>query len=390
MRGVTKTLSRRVVLSASALALITISPGCAPGSTNTASSGSGLPATVRLLSIRDETGVTAFAGLSAISGAQAAIKEINDSGYLGRTKLVMDRNDAASNAQTAASLAAKGVASKKYAAVLGPILGAESRAVAPIAERAKIPVVFTQSNSDGVLIGEYTFRAAAPFPGYYDVMGDYLRGKNVTRLGVLFDSTTASYVETATKVLPRFEEKFSIQVVASKEVQPTTQDFTASISSIVDNKPDAVAVYLLGTGYSTFMKQLRQTGFNGPVIAANGASNGNLSGAGKDGVGVTWPTAFAASSPEASTQKFLKAFKSSFPDDDPNLYSAEGYDAVWWVARALKKTGDAAPASVRKGLSELAASGFDGAQGRLRFEGNDLRIEPKIVQWDGSREVPVR
>jgi branched-chain amino acid transport system substrate-binding protein len=223
---------------------------------------------------------------------------------------------------------------------------------------------------------------------YYDVMGDRLREKGVTSIAVLFDSQTASYVETATTVIPEWDQKFGIRLVSSKEVQSNTQDFTASISSLLAEKPDAVAVYLLGAQHGTFLKQLRQAGFAGPVISANGAGNGNLAGAGADGVGVSWPTAFDASAPDVSTQNFVQAYRQMFLDKTPSMYEAEGYDAVWWIARALKEAGSADPVDVQKGLAVVAAIGFDGAQGALRFEDNDLRVVPKIVQWDGTTEVP--
>jgi branched-chain amino acid transport system substrate-binding protein len=382
----------RAALIATTLALSTAVAACGSGQPGTGGEGTGstdgLTSTVNLLSVRDETGVTAYAGLGAVRGSEVAVNEINSSGFLGQTKLAMDRRDAAGTAQTAASLASEGIASRRYSAILGPILAVESRAIAPIAEKSQVPVVFTQSNSEGVLIGNFTFRATAPFPKYYDVMGEQLQKKGVTSIGVLFDAQTASYVETATKVIPEWEQKYGIRVVASKEVQSNTQDFTASISSLLAEKPGAVAVYLLGAQHGTFLKQLRQAGFTGPVIAANGAGNGNLAGAGADGVGVSWPTAFDPSAPDASTQDFVKAYRQMFPDKMPNIYEAEGYDAVWWIARALKAADSADPVAVQKGLVEVAATGFDGAQGALRFEGNDLRATPKIVQWDGAAEVP--
>ncbi len=384
-----KSAPLRAVISVATLMLAVVLAGCGSGVSDSGNdAAAGLPPTVNLLSVRDETGVTAYAGLGAVRGSEVAIDEINSSGFLGETKLVMDRKDAAGTAQTAASLASEGIASGRYSAILGPILAVESRAIAPIAEKAKIPVVFTQSNSEGVLIGEFTFRATAPFPKYYDVMGERLKRQGVTSIGVLFDAQTASYVETATKVLPEWERKFGIRIVVSKEVQSNTQDFTAPISSLLAARPDAVAVYLLGAQHGTFMKQLRQAGFTGPVISANGAGNGNLAGAGPDGVGVSWPTAFDPSSDEASTRSFVAAYQKMFPGKTPNIYEAEGYDAVWWIARALKEAGSADPVALQRGLVAVAATGFEGAQGVLRFEGNDLRATPKVVQWDGTAEVP--
>jgi branched-chain amino acid transport system substrate-binding protein len=367
-------------------------PAAAGGSSSSAgtSSGSGLPATIKLVSINDQTGTTSFAGIPAARGAEIAIKDINSSHFLGSTQISLDVKDAASSEQTAASLASQAVASHNYAAILGGILSAEAFTVAPIAQKGKLPVIFTQSGSDGVLVGNYTFRATAPFPGYYDVMGQYLKDKGVKTIALLYDSDVSSYVETA-KLIQSWKSKYGITVVASKTVVSTTQDFTAPISALAAAKPDAVAKFLLGTANATALQQLRQAGFKGPVISTNSDGGGNVKGAGAAGAGDAWPTDFSPAQTDATAQKFASEYEAAFGGSVPSNYSAEGYDAVWWFARAAKAANGATPADIQEGLTEAAKTGFTGVEGSLTFEGNDERLaSPLVVEWDGSKENVVK
>ena len=73
----------------------------------------------------------------------------------------------------------------------------------------------------------------------------------------------------------------------------------------------------------------------------------------------------------------------------PNNYAAEGYDAVWFLARGIKQANSADRSAVQQGLASVAKEGFDGAMGKLTFEGNDLRVEGALAMWTGSGETVV-
>lgn len=364
---------------------------CSSGgsSSSATSGGDGLPKVIQVVSINDQTGEVAFAGIPASRGEQLAIENINSSHFLGSTKISLAIEDSASSPQTAASLTSQAVASGKYAAILGGILSAEAFTVGPIAQKGKLPVVFTQSGADGVLVGNYTFRATAPFPGYYDIMGQYLKDKGVKTIALLYDSDVSSYAETAKLISSTWKQKYGISVVSSKTVVSTTEDFAAPISSLVGSKPGAVAKFLLGTANATALQQLRQAGFSGPVISTNSDGAGNVKGAGQAGAGDSWPTDFSPGQTDPAAKEFIKEYEAKYQGSVPSNYSAEGYDAAWWLARAIKAAG-ATPADVQRGLTMLAKTGFTGVEGALIFDGNDERIKtPIVVEWNGTAETVV-
>jgi branched-chain amino acid transport system substrate-binding protein len=373
-----------VLLSVGALLVAT---ACGSGSGSSGSGGGGkLPAEIKLVSVNDLTGPAAFAGLSANKGYELALEEIQKQGYLGSTKLVLDKKDPAGQAQNAATQVTAAIQDKSINAIFGPVTSGEAVAVAPIAEKSKMPIIFTQAGSEGVVIGDYTFRATPPMSTYYPRIEDYLKAKNVKTISIIYNAAFPTLKEIGEKVLPSIAQQNGITIKSSTGVQTTTQDFTAPISKLVADKPDTAAILLVGAANATAMKQLRQAGYTGPVIGNAGAGAGNLAPAGPSGAGMTWPTDFSPQQKTKTTQDFVAAYQAKY-NEAPLNYAAEAYDAAWWLARAIKKQGSADRVDIQKGLAAVAKEGFDGAMGKLTFEGNDLRVQGALVQWDGTKEI---
>jgi branched-chain amino acid transport system substrate-binding protein len=102
---------------------------------------------------------------------------------------------------------------------------------------------------------------------------------------------------------------------------------------------------------------------------------------------MVWAVDYSALNKSPSSEKFIAEYQKKFPGETPLNYAAEGYDAAWWLARALKDGNGAAHDVVQQNLAKVASTGFTGAMGDLKFEGNDLRLPGVLIQWDGTKEV---
>jgi branched-chain amino acid transport system substrate-binding protein len=364
---------------------------CGSG-TNAGSSSGGtgsLPAEMKVVSINPLTGPAAFAGLAANKGYEVAIEEINSTKYLGdNNKLVMTKEDTAGNAQTAASKLTPAVSDKNVAAVFGSVSSNEAVALAPIADKSKLPILFTQAGSPGVVIGDYTFRATPPMSSYYPKVADFIKTKNPKSVGIVYAAWSPTLKEIAEQTLPQMGKDLGFDVVSSIGTQQTTQDFSAPISQVLNAKPDMVSLLLVGASNPTAMKQLRQAGYSGAVLGNSGASAGNLKPAGADGSGMLWPVDYTALNKTEPSEKFVKLYQQKFAGETPLNYAAEAYDAAWWLARAIKEGKSADRSAVQKSMVSVANAGFTGAMGDLKFEnGHDLRLPGVVVHWDGGKEV---
>lgn len=385
-RGTRRAGVRTAAVAASAGFLLLVS-ACGSSSDSAGAETDGkLPATVTIPVTVPLTGAAGFAGTSAEKGYDLAVKEINDTDFLGGTKLALDKTDTKSTPQEAASSLSSAIADKATPAVLGSLLSAESVAQSPLAEKQKMPIVYIQAGSEGVLVGDYTYRLTAPQPSYYPIIDQFLKDKGAKRIGIIYGSWVPTIKQLGDESVPAAAKDVGAEIVEKVETQQTTQDFSAPISKVLAAKPDVVAVLQIGAANATAMKQLREAGYDGPVIGNSSAGAGSLKPAGADGAGMVWPVDFNAASDDAATAKFVDLYQGAY-GEEPLPYAAEAYDATWFIAHALKDAGTTDRAAVKDAMQALVKKPFSGALGSAQtFDGNDLRVPGVVVEWDGTAE----
>jgi branched-chain amino acid transport system substrate-binding protein len=378
--------SRRAVVALSTAGLLLSVAACggsdSGGDTagSTASAGGALPDVVKFVSINPETGPAAFAGLSAEDGFKLAVKEINEQKFLGEnTTLEVDYKDTKAQIPTAASELSTAIADQEVSAVYGSVSSQEAVAQSPLAQQAGMPIIYTQAGSEGVVIGDATYRATPLMSSYYPVLQDYVDENGWKTVGVVY-APTPTLEEVATESL----SALGLEVVASVGTTPTTQDFSAPIRQVLDADPDVVSILVVGAANPTAMTQLRQAGYDGPVLGNAGASAGNLTPAGKDGAGMVWATDFHPDQEIESSQKFVEAYTEEY-GEAPLGYAAEGYDAAWFLARAIKEAGSAERADIVDGMAAVAAEPFTGALGEdLTWKDGTIQVAGAAVEWTGT------
>jgi branched-chain amino acid transport system substrate-binding protein len=377
--------SRRAVVALSAAGLLLSVAACGGGDSDSggggsASEGGSLPDTIKIAGIEPETGPAAFAGLSAEKGYELAIKEINEQKFLGdNTTLEVSFTDTKGEIPTAASALSSAIADQTVSAAFGSVSSQEAVAQSPLAQNAGLPIIYTQAGSEGVVIGDYTYRATPLMSSYYPVLEDYVKENGWKTVGVIYTSTP-TLVEVGEKSIP----DLGLEVVASVNTTPTTQDFAPAISQVLDKDPDVVSILQVGASNPTAMTQLRQAGYDGPVLGNAGASAGNLTPAGADGAGMVWAADFHPDQDIESSQKFVEAYTAEY-DEPPLNYAAEAYDAAWFLARAIKEAGSADREAIKDGMATVAGEPFTGALGEdLEWKDGTIQVPGAAVEWTGT------
>jgi branched-chain amino acid transport system substrate-binding protein len=381
--------SRMFAVGAFAVAVTAVLSACGSSSRSTGStsggSKAGLPSVIKIESVTDLTGAAAYSGTSQVKGAQVAIDEINSMQFLGNSKLQLVSKDTGQNAQTAASLASQAVSDKSISAMLGTINGVESVAVAPITQAGKLPIAFTQSNSPGVLIGNYEYRVTTPYGILLPKVLQYIQTKGVRKVAIIYLAASPTYQNVVNNVFPTLGKQYGFTVISATGITATTTDFSAPVQKALSGNPDLVVELTVGAD-SPVVTQLRQAGYNGIVLTQPGAA-ANLKAAGAAAHDVMWPTDFSYLSTDPNAVKFTKAYGAKYSGALPLNYAAEGYDAIWLIARGIKTANSSNRVAIQQGMDTVAQAGFSGAEGKLAFDNRDLRVDTIIGSWDPAKQV---
>jgi branched-chain amino acid transport system substrate-binding protein len=383
----TRFLAGATVALVGALSITACSSG--GGASPSASSGGKLSGTITIPAVHELTGSAGFAGSSTQNGIDLALEEINSSGVLGDgVTLKVETMDTASNTETATANMSKALSDASAPLVLGPLISTAAQAVAPLAERSKKAVIMGQAGGPGVIVSDYVYRITAAEDSFYQLLFDYAKDQGVKTIDIIYDTGSSRFVYNAQTLGPDFAKKNDMKIGSTSGAPTGASDFTAIASKITGENPDAVMFFNSGTSEVTAVKQLRQAGYTG-ILLANQSLGASLATAGAAADGAVWaaPYSPAATEPE-SMAKFTAAFQAKY-NKPADVYAADGYDQIYLVADALKKAGSTDPAAVQAALQEVTKGSIDGAQGKITFKKNDAQAAGILLQAKDGKAVVI-
>ncbi|GGM20696.1 branched-chain amino acid ABC transporter substrate-binding protein [Dactylosporangium sucinum] len=381
-------LTRRPrALVALGAAVTLVLAGCGSDSGGGDSAGGGLPATVKVVAISETTGFAGPAGKASENGQKVAIEEINSSGFLGSSKLEIDFKDTGSQPAQGVALLNQAIQSGA-SVVLGSILSTVVAAEAPLAERAKVPMIYLSSSGEFAQGSQYVWAATPPADQYFHWQAEYLRDKNAKNVAVIYNSDVSSTQKWADSVWPQASQAAGLNIVA-KEASPTSAtDASGVVSKVVAKNPDAVVVLASGTANNAIVLALRRANFTG-IIAGSIGMAGAVNPLKEQGYGVVWPTNFSNLVETQEAKNFVDRYQKMF-NALPNNYAAAAYDEVWFLARALKEANSTNREAINKALQKVGAAGFSGALGKLQYKDNVSQAPGLLIEWRDDKEVPIK
>ena len=161
------------------------------------------------------TGPAAFAGAEAEKGYELAVEEINESGFLGDgVTLEIDIRDTQASVQKAASDVTAAIADQDVAAVLGSLSSAEAVAQSPLAEKQKMPTVYIQAGSPGVILGDYTYRFPTPMGSYYDILSQQIEEEGWKSIGIVYGPWVPTLKDLGEVAIPAIADDLGMEITS--------------------------------------------------------------------------------------------------------------------------------------------------------------------------------
>lgn len=330
------------------------------------------------------SGSVASYGLAEKEGFDLAVEEVNRE---GKIHFDVEMVDTKGNVQQCVSAAQKMIADKKVL-VVGPLISGEYKAVGPLFQQAKIPLLGAATTAEGLIeIGDYMFRNCVPesqnIPQTVQKTHKLLGYRTVA---VLYSNNNEHQV-SAYKTFVKALEAEGVAIVETETFADKDTDFSAQLTKIQAANPDAVVVAGYYQEGGLILKKMREMGMNQPVLGDNGFVSPELvkiAGAAADNVYVS--SMWSADRASQATKDFVKHFKEKY-HHDPDNFAACAYVSVKLAAKAMEDAGTTTDAKkIRDALAHV--KNFESAVGPMNFNNSgDPEVDLVLLKVEGGQYV---
>jgi len=227
----------------------------------------------------------------------------------------------------------------KVTVILGEIASSNSMVMAPVAEKAKTPMITHASTNPRVTKGKkYVTRACFIDPFQGAVMAKYALDSGLKKAVIVTDAKQ-DYSVGLSKAFKKAYEAGGGKIVKTVLINSGDKDFNAQVTAIKQANPDIIAF----TGYyneaALLVKQARDMGVKTPFIGADGVGFPELVKlGGKATEGFMYTDHFneaAASSPEAKA--YVEAYHKKYNGKTADSMGALAADAYGMILQAMEK-----------------------------------------------------
>lgn len=358
-----------------------------PASSGPAATGetSTKPESYKIAVVTVLTGNMAELGKNVEGGAYLAMKHINDAGGINGVPLVLESIDSKADPKESVDIAQNLVQRDDILAVLGDFSSSSCMAAGPIYEEGGlIQLSSSATHPDYAAIGDYNFgimgRQDAEAPFYAGViMGKYMGAKKV---GMLYLNN--DYGVSVMENMKTTFESMGIDLVAAEAFAEDATDFSAALSKIRKEDPDAF--FSVSLGYQqggTIVHQIRQMDWDVGICQSGAGYNEQyLDLVGENGEGVYGGVLFQLDPDTNPEDKETYDEFSEAVGMQPGTHAFVSYDGIMMLAKAIENAeakGEVTRKTIRDELHGL--KGFVGITGPIEFtpEG-DVNRKYRICQ----------
>lgn len=320
------------------------------------------------------TGPSAQLGQSLRNGALVALQEINSAGgVLGKNVTMIEYDDRSSPEQAVRS-ATKLVQVDDVPFIVGSLHSGNILASGPVVEESQTPLIGAGTSPTWLQSGyTYFFRALGNSGLSIKELAKYAQSEGYSKVAVFHSND--EYGNAGAKTFEELAQTYGLDIVESESFTHGDRDFTGQIASISRAKPDAVLIWALGDDLGPVTKQMRQLGYFGPILGAEGYTTPEaVEIAGSTANGVVLASQYLVpETPEEASEPAIRAFLEAYveligemPASD-NAY--RGYDSVKLFAQAAQAAGTLEGPALRDAINQI--DGYEGLAGTFSFVGKN-------------------
>jgi branched-chain amino acid transport system substrate-binding protein len=306
------------------------------------------PVPYKVGALLDVTGKAAWLGEPEKKTVLMIEKEINDAGGINGHPLKVIIEDNASDETAAVNGMKKLIDSDKVCAVIGPSQSGTTRAVVPIAQEKKVPLISCAAAAGIVQpVAEryWVFKVPQMDSDCVRRIYDYMKEKGWTKAALI--TVTDAFGSSGRDQLKNIAKEYGIEIRADETYPPTDTDMTVQLTRIKNTDAQVLISWSIAPGQSTVIRNARQLGLTIPLFQSHGFGNIKyVEAAGAAAEGVLFPAGKLLSVedvPDADPQKkVLVQYKKDYEGqykEAVSTFGGHGHDALRLVIEALKAVG---------------------------------------------------
>lgn len=385
--------NKKIALLLCVMMLATLLAGCGGAKDN---AGEKKADTIKLGFLGATTGDVANYGIPAQKGMQLAIDELNAAGGVLGKQLEPIYEDNKGDSSEIALIATKYITQDKVVAMIGDPCTGLTKVAAEIAQKNKVVVFSGGATGTGVVeIGDYIFRNTLLDQFAVPVVVDWMINTKGWKNVAVITSLNNGYSTALTPVFKQAIEEKGGKIVLEESINDKDTDFTAQVTKLKSAKADV----LVFTGYYTeaalIMNEVQKKGLDIKLIGGDGLYGQDLAKLGKKAVEekVIFYCGFSSDKPSPESAKFVAAYKSKY-NEEPDMFSAQYYDAVMILAKAMNEAKSADPKIFKSELAKL--KDYPGVSGVTSFRADREPLKSTVFlqtvkdgKWALVDKIPI-
>ncbi len=332
---------------------------------------------VKIAVITGQTGISADDSVPIVQAAQMTIDEINrQGGVLGQpVKLILiDNKSTFIGSQNAAKEAVK----QNVTGVIGASWSTHSLAMAPVLQKAKIPMITPASTNPKVTrIGNYIFRVCFTDEFQGKIMGQFARKTLNAATAAVLQNLNENYSLTLSDFFMRSFTESGGKILLKGNYTGKAVDFTDVLNKVKALKPDVVFIPGYSRDSGLAIRQAGEMGIKTVFLGGDGWSV-NIFDYAKDSLNNGYAAApWHKALPFSASRHLKELFYEKFKKPVYNGVIALTYDAVRVFCQAVSRAGTIDRAKIRDTLARIF--NFHGATGDITFDGTGDPIGKQAV-----------
>ena len=339
--------------------------------------------------ITENTGALASAGRSFWNGALLAVDEVKAKKYLGEASIALDAKESGSDAARSIQAMNQFVADNSILASTCCILSGVAGSLKPIVVAAKMPLVIYGATAAGLPQSPWIYSMTI-LPGPKDTataikVADAVKPKTAAYILAADNDAFKGRMAATQKAL----EGKGVATAGVVSVLTKDTDFTAAATQAMGLKPDVILIYATQQAAAGSIASLRDRGYKQTIVGNDVLSPATIfQKMGSTVVGVPFPVSFAANMTESSEAKaFVSGYESKFKAQ-PDIYSAQGYQVVWFIAQGLKSiNGTPTRESLAAALAKVTKLDHQVYGGEEMKDGQAETSGTLVVNWTADGKV---